>query len=157
MLDYATKRRFKPVLVVTLDRAFRRVKDMYDTLSTWVLLGVEFKSMREQFDTSTANGRLLLTILAAVAEFELGLISERVKAGMSRAAKRGVPSRRPALTSYRDCKWGRPPRHFDRTGHREGESAEERIRQMVNGRGPEGLNVTHLAKEAGWAGGVRGG
>ena len=60
--------------------------------------------MREQFDTSTANGRLLLTILAAVAEFELGLISERVKAGMSRAAKRGVPSRRPALTSYRDCK-----------------------------------------------------
>ena len=39
MLDYATKRRFKTVLVFKLDRAFRRVKDMYDTLSTWELLG----------------------------------------------------------------------------------------------------------------------
>ena len=39
LLDDAAKRKFGVVLVFKLDRAFRRVKDMYDTLSTWELLG----------------------------------------------------------------------------------------------------------------------
>ena len=45
-------------------------------------MGVSFQSLREQFDTSTALGRLLLNLLASLAEFELELIRERVKAGM---------------------------------------------------------------------------
>ena len=62
---------------------------MHDTLHTWDTLGIAFKSLREQFDTSTALGRLLLNLLASLAEFELALIRERVKAGMDRAAKQG--------------------------------------------------------------------
>jgi len=82
LLDDAAKRRFSVVLVFKLDRAFRSVKHMHDTLSAWELVGVSFKSLREQFDTSTALGRLLLNLLASLAEFELELIRERVKAGM---------------------------------------------------------------------------
>ena len=57
-----------------LDRAFRSVKHMHDALSAWEMVGVSFKSSREQSDTSTALGRLLLNLLAALAEFELELI-----------------------------------------------------------------------------------
>jgi len=54
-------------------------------------VGVYFRSVREQFDTSTAMGRLLLNLLASLAEFELEMIWERVVAGMERARRQGKP------------------------------------------------------------------
>ena len=63
LLDDAAKRRFDVVLVFKLDRAFRSVKHMHDTLAAWEMVGVGFQSMREQFDTGTAIGRLLLNLL----------------------------------------------------------------------------------------------
>jgi DNA invertase Pin-like site-specific DNA recombinase len=104
LLDDAAKRRFNVVLVFKLDRAFRSVKHMHDTLDAWELVGVSFKSLREQFDTSTALGRLLLNLLASLAEFELELIRERVKAGMDRARKQGKRIGRPRVTDKRGFK-----------------------------------------------------
>ena len=97
LLDDAAKRKFSIVLVFKLDRAFRSVKHMHDTLATWELVGVSFKSLREQFDTSTPLGRLLLNLLAALAEFELELIRERVRAGMDRARRQGRKIGRPRV------------------------------------------------------------
>ncbi len=96
-----TKRRFKVVLVFKLDRAFRSVKHMHDTLAAWEMSGVSFQSIKDQFDTSTAIGRLLLNLLAALAESELELIRERVKAGMDRARKHGRRIGRPRVTERR--------------------------------------------------------
>ena len=104
LLDDAAKRRFKMVLVFRLDRAFRSVKHMHDTLAAWEMVGVSFKSSREQFDTSTALGRLLLNLLAALAEFELELIRERVKAGMDRARRQGKRIGRPKVMDRRGFK-----------------------------------------------------
>ena len=101
LLDDAAKRRFNVVLVFKLDRAFRSVKHMHDTLAAWELVGVSFKSIREQFDTSTALGRLLLNLLASLAEFELEIIRERVKAGMDRARRQGKRIGRPKVTDRR--------------------------------------------------------
>lgn len=101
MLDDAAKKKFSVVLVFKLDRAFRSVKHMHDTLSTWEALGISFRSIREQFETSTALGRLLMNLLAALAEFELELIRERVKAGMERAARQGKRIGRPRVTDRR--------------------------------------------------------
>ncbi|PKB63201.1 MAG: resolvase [SAR202 cluster bacterium Io17-Chloro-G1] len=98
LLDDAASRRFRAVVVFKLDRAFRSVKDMHDTLESWEMVGVGFQSMREQFDTDTPIGRLMLTMLAAIAEFELELIRERVKAGMDRARKQGMRIGRPRVT-----------------------------------------------------------
>jgi DNA invertase Pin-like site-specific DNA recombinase len=98
LLDDAAKRRFSVVLVFKLDRAFRSVKHMHDTLAAWELVGVNFRSLREQFGTSTALGRLLLNLLASLAEFELELIRERVKAGMERARRQGRKIGRPKVT-----------------------------------------------------------
>ncbi|MBI4311516.1 MAG: recombinase family protein [Chloroflexi bacterium] len=101
LLDDAAKRRFTVVLVFKLDRAFRSVKHMHDTLAAWETVGVSFKSLREQFDTSTALGRLLLNLLASLAEFELELIREWVKAGMERARRQGKRIGRPRVSERR--------------------------------------------------------
>jgi DNA invertase Pin-like site-specific DNA recombinase len=101
LLDDAAKRRFSVVLVFKLDRAFRSVKHMHDTLVPWELVGVSFQSLREQFDTSTALGRLLLNLLASLPEFELELIRERVKAGMERARRQGKKIGRPRVIDRR--------------------------------------------------------
>jgi DNA invertase Pin-like site-specific DNA recombinase len=98
LLDHAAKRKFSTVLVFKLDRAFRSVKHLHDTLAAWELVGVSFKSFREQFDTTTALGRLLLNLLASLAEFELELIRERVRAGMDRARRQGRRIGRPKVT-----------------------------------------------------------
>ncbi len=98
LLDDAAKGKFRVVVVFKLDRAFRSVKHMHDTLAIWEAQGIAFRSVREQFDTTTALGRLLLNLLASLAEFELELISERVKAGMIRAARQGVKIGRPRVT-----------------------------------------------------------
>jgi len=92
LLQDAAKRRFQAVVVFKLDRAFRSVKDMHDTLYAWQVAGVEFKSVRESFDTTTAIGRLMMNMLASMAEFELELIRERVLAGMDRARAQGTKS-----------------------------------------------------------------
>lgn len=104
LLDDAAKRKFSVVLVFKLDRAFRSVKHMHDTLAAWELVGVSFKSTREQFDTTTAIGRLLLNLLAALAEFELETIRERVKAGMDRARRQGKRIGRPKVIDRRGFK-----------------------------------------------------
>jgi len=104
MLDDAAKRKFRGVVTFKLDRSFRSVKHMHDTLAAWDIVGVSFKSVREQFDTSTAVGRLLLNMLAAVAELELELIRHRVKAGMDRARRQGKRIGRPRVIDRQGIK-----------------------------------------------------
>ncbi|MBI3393178.1 MAG: recombinase family protein, partial [Nitrospirae bacterium] len=54
-------------------------------------LGVTFVSRHEALDFSTATGRLMFHVIAALAEFERDLIRERVKAGMANAKAKGKP------------------------------------------------------------------
>jgi len=96
LMDDAARCRFAVVGVFKLDRAFRSVKHMHDTLDAWEKVGVAFVSAREGFDTRTALGRLLMNLLASLAEFELEVLSERVRAGMERARRQGKTIGRPA-------------------------------------------------------------
>ncbi len=98
LLDDGVRRKFDAVLVFKLDRAFRSVKHMHDTLAVWNPLGIGFLSAQEGFDTTTTLGRLLLNLLASLAKFELELIRERVTAGMERAKKEGKRIGRPKVT-----------------------------------------------------------
>lgn len=152
LLDDAVKKRFKAVVVFKLDRAFRSVKHMHDTLAAWELVGVDFKSVREGFDTSTALGRLLMNLLASLAEFELEIISERVTAGMARAAKQGVKLGRPALATFAYCAKccsSLPPRHFRETRHKPGEATTEMLRCLIPSWEDGEVSVTALAKQVG--------
>lgn len=97
LLADAARRRFRAVVVFRLDRAFRSVKHMYDTLERWEAQGVTLRSVREQLDTSSAFGRFMLTLLGALAELELGILQERVQAGMERARREGRAIGRPRV------------------------------------------------------------
>ena len=97
--DDAVKHEFDAGLVFKLDRAFRSVKHMHDTLTVWEPLHVSFLSTQEGFDTTTALGRLLLNLLASLADFELELIRERVTAGMERARRQGKVIGRPKIAN----------------------------------------------------------
>lgn len=77
------------VVVYRIDRIFRSLKNMVDLIDRFDKMEVHFKSLSEpQFDTTSANGKFLLQIFGAVAEFERNLISERTKLGLKNARQR---------------------------------------------------------------------
>jgi DNA invertase Pin-like site-specific DNA recombinase len=91
------------VLVVTrLDRLARSTRDLLNLLGTIAEKGAGFKSLRDTWaDTTTAHGRLMLTILGGLAEFERELIRTRTGEGRERAKARGVAlGRRPKLSPH---------------------------------------------------------
>ncbi len=78
------------------DRMFRSLKNMVELIDKFNEAGVYFKRLSEpEFDTKSANGKFLLQIFAAVAEFERNLISERTKVGLENARRRNKSLGRP--------------------------------------------------------------
>jgi DNA invertase Pin-like site-specific DNA recombinase len=94
----AHRRRFDAVIVWKFDRFARSVSHLLKALETFQALGVEFVSLTEGVDTSTPTGRMIFTVLGAVAELERSLIRERVKAGLRNARAKGKHVGRPRLT-----------------------------------------------------------
>jgi DNA invertase Pin-like site-specific DNA recombinase len=94
MVD-AHKRRLDVVCVWKFDRFARSVSHLLRALETFKALGVEFCSFSEQMDTSTPAGKMVFTVLGAVAELERSLIAERVRAGLRNARAIGKTLGRP--------------------------------------------------------------
>ncbi|MDW6021648.1 recombinase family protein [Mesorhizobium sp. BAC0120] len=88
------------LVVWRLDRLGRSLIDLIKLVTDLGARAVEFHSLSEAIDTSSPGGRLLFHMLAAMAEFERSLISERTRAGMAAARARGSRiGRRPATTA----------------------------------------------------------
>jgi DNA invertase Pin-like site-specific DNA recombinase len=85
LLGEAHRRRFDAVVVWRFDRFARSVSHLLRALETFKSLGIEFVSLSEQVDTSTPTGKMVFTVLGAVAELERSLIVERVRAGLRNA------------------------------------------------------------------------
>jgi DNA invertase Pin-like site-specific DNA recombinase len=85
------------VLMVTrLDRLARSTRDLLNTLGTIADRKADFRSLGDTWaDTTTAHGRLILTVLGGLAEFERELIRARTGEGRARAKARGVKMGRP--------------------------------------------------------------
>ena len=81
----AHKGRFDVIAVWKFDRFARSVSHLLRALETFQSLGIEFCSFSESIDTSSSYGKMVFTILGAVAELERALTVERVKAGMKSA------------------------------------------------------------------------
>jgi DNA invertase Pin-like site-specific DNA recombinase len=94
----AHRRRFDVVVVWRFDRFARSVSHLLRALETFQSLGIEFVSLSEQLDTSTPTGKMVFTVLGAVAELERSLIVERVRAGMRNARAQGKRIGRPPRT-----------------------------------------------------------
>src|SRR5438552_1729075 len=101
LMKEARARHFDVVIVARFDRFARSVSHLLRALEEFGHLGVDFISVSEAIDTSTPMGKMIFTVLGAVAELERNLIRERVVMGLDRARKQ-----RKQL--------GRPKRIFDR-------------------------------------------
>jgi DNA invertase Pin-like site-specific DNA recombinase len=85
------------VLIVTrLDRLARSTRDLLNVIAAIAEHGAGFKSLKDAWaDTTTPHGRLMLTVLGGLAEFERELIRARTGEGRKRAQDRGVKFGRP--------------------------------------------------------------
>lgn len=92
----ARERKFDVVLVWKLDRFARSIKSLVTNVQELSDLNIQFVSLKDQLDMTTAAGRLMTHILASFAEFEAALIKERVVAGLANAKRKGVRLGRPA-------------------------------------------------------------
>lgn len=114
------------LVVWRLDRLGRSVRDLSNIVRDLGDRGIGFRSLTEAIDTQTTSGRLLMHILAAVAEAERSMASERIKAGMAARKARGVDIGRPPALS-------RDQIALARELHGQGMSLRQ-ISRMVRGR-----------------------
>src|SRR5947199_5013634 len=125
LMKDARARKFDVVVVARFDRFARSVSHLLRALEEFNHLGIDFVSLSESVDTSTPKGKMIFTVLGAVAELERNLIKERVHMGITRARKEGK-------------QLGRPKRIFDRERARtllQTMSAREVARQLGVSRG----------------------
>jgi DNA invertase Pin-like site-specific DNA recombinase len=99
LLADAHRRYFDVVVVWRFDRFARSVSHLLRALENFRSLGIEFVSLSEQVDTSTPTGKMIFTVLGAVAELERSLIAERVRAGLRNARAKGKKLGRPRMIS----------------------------------------------------------
>jgi DNA invertase Pin-like site-specific DNA recombinase len=100
LLSDLRKRKVDVILVWSLDRLARSLKQLLTISEECQSLGVDLVSLRQNIDTTLPAGRLTFQILGAVAEFERELLRERVKAGMAQARRAGKRIGRPALRRF---------------------------------------------------------
>jgi putative DNA-invertase from lambdoid prophage Rac len=104
LMDDARLRKVDIVLVWKMDRFGRSLKDLITNLLLLDGYGVRFISVTQGIDTDKQNpaSRFMMHILAAVAEFERGIIVERVRAGVAEAQRKGKHCGRPKRIFRRD-------------------------------------------------------
>jgi DNA invertase Pin-like site-specific DNA recombinase len=90
------------VVVTRLDRLARSTRDLLNVLAAVTERGAGFRSLGDSWaDTTTSHGRLMVTVLGGLAEFERDLIRTRTGEGRARAVAQGVRlGRRPKLTAH---------------------------------------------------------
>ena len=124
------------VLIVTrLDRLARSTRDLLNTLDTIAKAGAGFRSLGDAWaDTTSAHGRLMLTILGGLAEFERELIHARTSEGRERAKAEGV-------------KMGRPPKltdHQRKEAIRRRDKGEETLADIGRSYNVSGWTISRL-------------
>ncbi len=95
MMEDATRRRFKKLLVWDLSRLGRSLRDLIGITDHFQELGVDVYVHKDAIDTGTASGRLFFHIVGAIGEFERERTRERINAGLARAKEDGKKLGRP--------------------------------------------------------------
>jgi DNA invertase Pin-like site-specific DNA recombinase len=95
LLKDATRRRFDIVMAWSIDRLGRSLQHLVLTLANLEAVGIGIYLRQQAIDTTTPSGRALFQMLGVFAEFERGMIRERVQAGIDRARAAGKRLGRP--------------------------------------------------------------
>jgi DNA invertase Pin-like site-specific DNA recombinase len=100
LLGDMRKRKFEVVIVWSLDRLARSLKQLLSIAEECKSLGVDLVSLKQNVDTTLQAGRLTFQVLGAVAEFEREMLRERVRAGMAQPKRAGKRVGRPARRQF---------------------------------------------------------
>jgi DNA invertase Pin-like site-specific DNA recombinase len=103
LMKLAKARKIDGIIVWKLDRFGRSLKHLVTALDELEALGVAFISLRDSIDLSTPQGKLMFAVIGAMAEFERGLIRERVMAGLAVARSKGRVGGRPRKNYKHDA------------------------------------------------------
>ena len=87
------------VVVESLSRLGRSTKDLIWLMETFNSKGVNLISLKESIDTTTSTGKLLFTLMSAIAQFERDVIADRTREGLNSARARGRKGGRPRTDS----------------------------------------------------------
>ena len=108
------------VLVIdSFSRLSRSTKDLLDLVEQLTDMGVHLISLKENLDTTTATGKLMLTMLSALSQFERDLIAERTIDGLKAARARGRQGGRPVVGTDKDRKQALAMYHANAMSNRE--------------------------------------
>jgi DNA invertase Pin-like site-specific DNA recombinase len=124
MMKLAKARKIDAVVVWKLDRFGRSLRHLVTALDELEALGVAFISLRDSIDLSTPQGKLMFAVIGAMAEFERGLIRERVMAGLAVARSKGRIGGRPRK-NYKHDEDAKRIRHLREDGQSFREIADE--------------------------------
>ncbi len=89
MMEAAHNHQFKAIVVYRLDRISRNISDFAGLIEELAHLGIDFISIREQFDTSSPMGRAMMYIASVFSQLERETIAERIRDNMHELAKTG--------------------------------------------------------------------
>ncbi len=92
------------LVVWRLDRLGRSLRELIEILDRLARAGIGFRSLNESIDTTNAVGRMIFHVLAAIAQFERDLVSERTIAGLKAARARGHRGGRPPKLKAKDVR-----------------------------------------------------
>lgn len=90
-----TLRQGDTLIVESFSRLSRSTKDLIEMVEKLNGMGVELISIKEQLDTTTATGKLMLTMISALVQFERDILAERTAEGLKAARARGRKGGRP--------------------------------------------------------------
>ena len=100
MIKDCKQGKLSKIVVFKLDRLARSLSNLLEMVTLFQESGVEFISVKDSIDMSTATGRLLFQILGSFAEFEAATIKERVNSGIAAARAKGVRLGRPLKSGH---------------------------------------------------------
>lgn len=83
------------IVIESLSRLGRSTKDLLSLIDEWEKKNIKLVSLKESIDTSTPTGKLILTVLSAICQFERDITSQRTKEGLKSAKERGRRCGRP--------------------------------------------------------------
>ena len=89
LLKDAEEKKFAAIFIYKLDRFSRSLKDLILTIDKIKSWGIDFVSLQDRIETTSASGKLMFHIISAFAEFERNVIGERTKFGMDKKARDG--------------------------------------------------------------------
>ena len=108
------------ILVIdSFSRLSRSTKDLLELVEKLTAMDVHLVSLKENLDTTTATGKLMLTMLSALSQFERDLIAERTIDGLKAARSRGRCGGRPTVGTDKDRKQALAMYHANAMSNRE--------------------------------------